>query len=130
MSYVNRRWAEITGLMPELTQTEDWLAQVHPDDVERVRATLKEARDTRQSFEMACRCRRADGTFVWLMVTGALRYTEQGEFAGFICSGTDVTEVRQAHLELQRHRDHLAELVAEQTASVLMAKELAERANA
>lgn len=129
VSYVNRRWAEITGLMPELTQAEDWLAQVHPDDVERVRATLKDARDTRQSFEMACRCRRADGTYVWLMVTGALRYTEQGEFAGFICSGTDVTEVRQAHLELQRHRDHLAELVAEQTASVLMAKELAERAN-
>ena len=129
VSYVNRRWGEITGIEPGTDRAVDWLAQVHPDDVRRVRATLRQARNARESFELACRCRRSDGTHVWLMLTGALRYTEHGEFAGFICIGTDVTEVRQAHLELQRHRDHLAELVAEQTASVLMAKEMAERAN-
>jgi len=129
VSYVNRRWLQITGATLDQSCGIGWQSYVHPDDIATVLETLAHARKARTAFELECRCRQVDGTYVWLMMSGALRYTEQGEFVGYICSGSDVTEVRQASLEVRRHRDHLAELVAEQTASMLLAKEMAERAN-
>ncbi len=128
VTYFNRRWYDITGARDD-GPSANWVAYVHPDDAERVIQIVDHARDKRQAFELECRIRRQDGTYLWLMVVGALRYADSGEFAGFIGCGTDVTEVRQAHQELRRHRDHLAELVSAQTASVLSAKEAAERAS-
>lgn len=41
----------------------------------------------------------------------------------------DVTERKQAELELKQHRDHLQEMVDEQTHDLILAKEQAEKAN-
>lgn len=41
----------------------------------------------------------------------------------------DITERKQAELELKRHRDHLQEMVDEQTHDLIVAKEQAEQAN-
>lgn len=41
----------------------------------------------------------------------------------------DITERKQAEIELKRHRDHLQEMVDEQTYDLLLAKEQAEQAN-
>lgn len=48
---------------------------------------------------------------------------------GFVTFYLDVTERRRQEQELVRHRDHLQELVAEQTADLLAAKQAAEAAN-
>ncbi|WP_374402184.1 PAS domain S-box protein [Niveibacterium sp.] len=48
---------------------------------------------------------------------------------GFVTFYLDVTERRRQEQELLRHRDHLQELVAEQTADLLAAKQAAEAAN-
>lgn len=48
---------------------------------------------------------------------------------GIVTIYTDVTERKLAETELQRHRDHLTELVEERTADLRTAKEEAERAN-
>jgi PAS domain S-box-containing protein len=48
---------------------------------------------------------------------------------GFVTTYTDITERKQVEAELLRHRDHLRELVAEQTADLLRAKDIAERSN-
>jgi PAS domain S-box-containing protein len=48
---------------------------------------------------------------------------------GFVTTYTDITERKQVEAELLRHRDHLQEMVAEQTADLLRAKDVAERAN-
>ena len=72
---------------------------------------------------------RKDGSrlAVSLVVTAVL--DEAGELSGFLGIAIDITERRQAETELLQHRDHLQELVAEQTADLLRAKEVAERAN-
>lgn len=49
---------------------------------------------------------------------------------GFVTIYTDITERKLAEAELLRHRDRLQELVDEQTASLLLAKNAAERASA
>ncbi|WP_374601165.1 PAS domain S-box protein [Niveibacterium sp.] len=49
---------------------------------------------------------------------------------GFVTFYLDITERRRQEQELLRHRDHLQDLVAEQTADLLAAKRSAEAANA
>jgi len=46
---------------------------------------------------------------------------------GYLCIVRNITERKLAEAELLRHRDNLAELVAEQTIDLLLAKEAAER---
>lgn len=48
---------------------------------------------------------------------------------GIVTIYTDITERKRAEAELLRHRDHLADLVADQTADLRRAKEDAERSN-
>jgi PAS domain S-box-containing protein len=48
---------------------------------------------------------------------------------GFVTTYTDITERKRSEAELLLHRDHLRELVAEQTADLMLAKEAAEKAS-
>jgi PAS domain S-box-containing protein len=52
-----------------------------------------------------------------------------GAIAGLIGAITDVTDLTQAHAELQAHRDNLEILVADRTAQLLQTKEAAEAAS-
>jgi PAS domain S-box-containing protein len=54
---------------------------------------------------------------------------DRGETLGAVLVFRDVTQKRSIEKELQRHRDHLQELVDEQTVELIRAKELAEGAN-
>lgn len=89
---------------------------------------------------------RADGSQVLLQVSVAEiasndlmlfdDFAEPGEqqepgeeFEAFLCILRDITERKAVDSELAAHREHLEELVAEQTQEIRQAKELAERAN-
>ncbi|MBA4093047.1 MAG: hypothetical protein C0489_03070 [Candidatus Accumulibacter sp.] len=73
---------------------------------------------------------RRDGSqlAVSLLVTAV--HDESGEISGYLGIALDITERLRAEAELLRHRDHLRELVAEQTAELLYAKDAAEQASA
>ena len=53
----------------------------------------------------------------------------QGKLIGILGIGHDVTQRRAAEQELERHRQHLQELVDERTAALSVAKDAAEAAN-
>ncbi|MCX9156451.1 PAS domain S-box protein [Niveibacterium sp. 24ML] len=65
---------------------------------------------------------RADGTVLEISGTPL-------PSGGFVTFYLDITERRRQEEEIRRHRDHLEELVAEQTADLLEAKQVAESAN-
>ena len=129
ISYVNRRWFDVTGASREQTYGRAWMQFIHPDETERVQQAMDEARAAHGGFDLELRFRRVDGGYAMVKLTVAAQTTEGGDFVGFIGCGMDVTALRLANVELARHRDHLSELVGEQTAHVLAAKEAAERAN-
>ena len=64
---------------------------------------------------------------VSLVVTAL--HDESENISGYLCIAVDITDRKVAETELLRHRDHLRELVAEQVAHLLVAKDVAERAN-
>lgn len=65
----------------------------------------------------------------WFSVSGKPFFSADGSFQGFRGTSKDITARKAIDAELRRHRDHLSELVAAQTADVVAAKEAAERAN-
>lgn len=65
----------------------------------------------------------------WLSLSGRPVFDPAGRLTGYRGTIKNITTRKQAQRELQMHRDHLADLVASQTADLLAAKEQAERAN-
>src|SRR5207249_10292117 len=57
---------------------------------------------------MEYRLRRNDGEYRWLLDIGTPRFSDDGEFLGYIGSCIDLTERKQAELEHQRQNMELA----------------------
>ena len=95
-TYVNKRWLEFTGRALSRELGEGWLEAVHPDDRSAFLAKFAEASNARRSLEAEVRLRRADGEYRCILVRGAPRVEGGTEFAGYIGSGTDITDQREA----------------------------------
>ena len=129
ITYANRAWRTLTGLSQDDTLDTRWLQVAHPDDVASLKAAGRAARAAPAAYQLEFRVRRPDGHYAWLMIKGEPRVDEQGQVVGFVGVGVDISNEKQTREALRQHRDHLAELVTEKTASLIEAKELAERAN-
>ncbi|MFV0664939.1 PAS domain S-box protein [Denitromonas sp.] len=129
ITYANRAWRRLTGLSLDETAGVSWVSVIHPDDVGRVKAVGREARAAQQPYRVEFRVRQPGGRHAWLLAMGEPRADERGEVVGFIGVAINISTEKHAQEALRKHRDHLAELVTEKTASLIQAKEAAERAN-
>jgi PAS domain S-box-containing protein len=127
--YFNEPWLRFTGRTLEQELGDGWTQGVHPDDFDHCLRSHFAACDRRASFSMEYRLRRADGAYRWIRDDGNPRYDSQGTFLGYIGFCIDITEQKEAAAELERHRHHLEELVAERTRQLADAKLAAEAAN-
>ena len=108
-NFFNKPWLEFTGHTMEQELGKGWSEGVHPEDLQRCLETYASNFKARRPFTMEYRLRSAKGEYRWILDTGAPRYLE-GQFAGFIGSCLDITERKQAELQLQQQRDELAHL--------------------
>jgi PAS domain S-box-containing protein len=106
-NYFNKPWLDFTGRTPEQEVGTGWIQGVHPDDVQGCFDGFLPAFHARKPFRMKYRLRRADGEYRWLIESGIPRYTGTGEFAGYIGSNIDITDLK--HAEEERERLHRLE---------------------
>ena len=94
--YFNQTWLNFTGrsLVAELGN--GWAEGVYPEDVKTCMDTYTRAFDARQPFEMQYRLRRHDGAYRWIFDAAVPRFNENGSFAGYIGSCTDITDHKLA----------------------------------
>ena len=106
-TYVSPRIEALLGYSPEewLTTPDMWLQLVHPDDCDRVQATLDNALATKQPFQLECRLLARDGQYVWIENQAALMRDEMGVdqyWQGFM---VDITERKRAEAELRAAKE-------------------------
>ena len=92
-TFLNRPWLEFTGRTIEQEIGNGWTEGVHPDDLQRCLNIYTNAFDTREPFVMQYRLRRHDREYRWISNNGVPRYDAQKNFAGYIGSCLDVTEL-------------------------------------
>jgi two-component system, LuxR family, sensor kinase FixL len=106
-TFFNNPWLEFTGRSMEQELGNGWADGVHADDLQKCFKTYTEAFDARQPFVMQYRLRRNDGEYRWVSDQGVSRYDAQGEFAGYIGSCVDVTELVNKDVALRESEERM-----------------------
>jgi PAS domain S-box-containing protein len=109
-TFFNKGWLDFTGRSLDRELGNGWAEGVHREDFDRCFETYVNSFDARKLFTMEYRLRRNDGVYRWVLDNGAPRYASDGAFLGYIGSCIDITERKQAELQLRQQRDELAHL--------------------
>ncbi|MBE9183710.1 PAS domain S-box protein [Microcoleus sp. LEGE 07076] len=100
--YVNQRWSEITGLKAELAAETGWMNAIHPDDAERVKNEWYRAVIHKIPFKSEYRFQHPDGRVVWAIGQAIAEIGDGQEIKGYIGTITDISDRKQAELNLLR----------------------------
>ncbi|MDF0676168.1 MAG: PAS domain S-box protein [Nitrospira sp.] len=119
-TYFNQGWLDYTGRTLEQELGNGWAEGVHPDDLARCLKTYEEAFDRREPFQMEYRLRKANGEYGWILDSGTPRRLPNGGFAGYISSGIDITEQKQAQAVLESIVRGTASVTGEEFFQVLV----------
>jgi PAS domain S-box-containing protein len=109
-NYFNKPWLEFTGRTMEQEVGLGWTEGVHPNDVQGCFDCFLPAFHARKPFRMEYRLKRADGEYRWVIESGIPRYTGGGEFAGYIGSNIDITDLKRAEQEREKLRQAQSDL--------------------
>jgi PAS domain S-box-containing protein len=88
--HVNAAWLAFTGRALADELGDGWQASIHPDDRASHLALYLDRFMRREAFETECRLLRHDGVYRYVVVRGAPRNGEAGQFAGFVASCFDI----------------------------------------
>jgi len=114
--FVNDAYAEFTGLTREEARVLDWRERIHADDQDQLVAASIAGEASLKPFTLEARYLRHDGEWRWLRSVSQPRFGTDGELSGFIGAASDITEAKQAEIELQGQ-------VAERTAELVEAQD-------
>nr|WP_235913540.1 PAS domain S-box protein [Pseudoroseomonas coralli] len=117
LDFLNRRWAEFTGLpVEEGLSGNRVLDLLHPDDVAVTLAAWRGAKASGHSFRVNHRLRTAEGEYRWLLTVGEPhRDPRTGRILRWFGGSTDVDAEYRAQETIRQLNDTLEQRVAERT---------------
>ncbi len=101
LAFVNQSFLAFLGKTETDVIGADWSTFVHPDEQVACRAQYRAARVAGTRFERQCRFLRADGEYRWMKCVSVPRDTRDDRDPGFVGSMVDVTDIKNAELELR-----------------------------
>ena len=90
----SQRFKNMLGVSDrDLTGTvEDFTSRIHPEDAERVMASVNSHLESQTPFEIVYRLRRSDDTFLWIQERGRATWSDDGKPLRMIGTVDDITE--------------------------------------
>jgi PAS domain S-box-containing protein len=120
--FVNQAYVQFMGVEDAATLKTDWREFIHPDDRDRIIAESVAGEASGQPFSLEGRYRRQDGVWRWLKSFSRPRLDAQGKVQGFVGVAFDVTDAKQAEVDLKR----INELLEDRVSRALLDKAQAE----
>lgn len=110
--YANAKTLEITGLSLAENLGTGWSQHLHPEDREQMVAIWSEfvqrsQRGEAAQYHVEHRYCYPDGRMKWAIAQAVPEYDAAGELVGFVGSVMDITDRKQAELEVQRQKEQL-----------------------
>lgn len=122
--FVSDYFEAMTGLSIDIALGDNWQAFVHHEDLANVRANLDQVlSEQKQSTSFEYRVRGRSGDWRWMFASCQQIHTLDGKFLGVAGHAIDITDRRNAELELQRANLLLEERVAERTKELMHVNE-------
>ena len=96
---------------------EDWDSRIHPDDIEKVKATKNKIFNSTDQhlFNIECRILTDEGTYVFIEDKGYIMRNDEGKAIRLIGSSKNITERKKAEEELKK-----LSFVAHQTSNAVI----------
>lgn len=109
-TFVNERWLELTGLSEAQSLGEGWLGAVHPGDREHFLARWQAAGDQESALEF--RLQAPASRTRWVRCGLTTIRDQAGGVIGYIGALSDITQSKQAELDLSAANKRLSRSVA------------------
>lgn len=103
-TYTNAAYRMISGLTSEQALGMNWIMVIHPDDLQRVLAELRDCTPTTASFHTEFRFLRSDGEAIWTRVNIAALYggaDDETDMHGRVLTFEDIGTRKSADLALR-----------------------------
>ncbi len=112
----NERWAQIIGYtLEEISPVslDTWIKYTHPDDLKISNDLLQKHFDNElEYYECEARMKHKDGHWVWILDRGKIAtLTEDGKPLKMFGTHQDITERKQAEIELQKSESFLLNII-------------------
>ncbi|MBL0151934.1 MAG: PAS domain S-box protein [Ideonella sp.] len=124
----NERWAVTLGYNAEEILRLSYEDVTHPDDRDAARAHFQRLIDGQvERYRLEKRYLRKDGGAIWADLSVSAIKDSNDVVVNVVGMLVDITERKQATAELERHRQHLEELVEQRTTELLATEARATR---
>ncbi|MBC7901774.1 MAG: PAS domain S-box protein [Gemmatimonadaceae bacterium] len=100
-TYVNKYWADFTGMKEVETMDDAWFKVVHPEDMSIAVTEYRSAFDVRKPIRMIYRLKHHSDGYHWVMDHAVPRFLTDGTFLGYIGSIADINESKIAEEQRQ-----------------------------
>src|SRR5258706_1542285 len=107
--YANRVTLSYYGVTLDEWRQRDRRSEVHPDDVDRIKAHIDRSLTTGAAGELEMRLRAGDGTYRWFLVRSNPLRDDQGQLVRWYIAYTDIEDRKRAEERLQQENVALRE---------------------
>jgi PAS domain S-box-containing protein len=107
--YANRTALAYVGVSLDEWRQRSFEHEVHPDDVDRVKAHVDRSLMSVAAYELEIRLRNGEGTYRWFLVRCNPLCDDEGELVRWHIAGTDIEERKSGEERLQQENVALRE---------------------
>lgn len=125
--YHNARWYAYTGAPIGSCDGEAWSDWVHPEDRDSALTAWRRACQSNEAYQSEYRVLGRSGDYRWVLAGAQCERDAEGRVSRWYGACTDIEEIVQARMLMQRSRDDLEALVRQRTGERNLLATLVER---